>query len=128
MTATRLALAWIVVCVGCGAERAEAERVAAAIDRMRDTPAAAREPLLDELEKLAISGNLARAARDSCALVYRLDMEGRLQLDAVDDELDGGTLADAKAKLEAAQQKLISATARYDDCKSRVRALKASIR
>lgn len=58
------------------AERQEARRVVAAIDRMRQSPPEHREPLIVALEKQTVDTEIARQARDRCAEAYRALHDG----------------------------------------------------
>jgi hypothetical protein len=130
-SALALVLFWL---PACGHEREEAQKVAAMIDRMRDLPAAEREPLLGELEKMTIDGEMARAARDACAPVYRALMEANVALDETQARLDakkkagGAPSSEDIAKLGEGMKKVTVASRGSTGCAEAVAKLKQTIR
>ncbi len=110
------------------ADQEEAKRVAAALDRMRDTHGAARLEQLAALEAMTIDGEVARAARDHCVPVYRAVAEANEQLDAAHAGLKDGSVQDAAERVAGAGEKLKQAQAGIASCNEKIAALKASIR
>lgn len=114
--------------IGACSHQEEAKRVAAALDRMRDTRGEMRLEQLDALETMTIEGDVARAARDTCVPVYRAVEEANRQLDAAQAGLKDGSLKGAAAELAGAGDKLKRTQEGIVGCNERIAALKAAIR
>ena len=121
-----IAACLVLALTGCpSAERQEAERVAAALDHMRDSAGGERERMLTELEGMTVEGEQARTARDQCVAAYRAKADVDRALAAAETTEDA---VEQGRQLEAASAALKRAEQGYEGCKQAVRALKASIR
>lgn len=121
---------------GCGKSEAhlEAERVAAAIGRMRDAPRAERAPMIEALAKLQPKGERARSAQQICLSAY----QGLEAAHAALDEVQTAAVAAKRSgqdadpallgKVVAAEEQLTKAQADQAGCAADVAALLRSLR
>ncbi|HHH26888.1 MAG TPA: hypothetical protein ENK57_00850 [Polyangiaceae bacterium] len=122
--------------LACGKSEAEleAERVAAAIGRMRDAPRAERGPLIEALASLQPQGERARAAQRACLKAYRGLEAAHAALDEVQAAIVAATESDQAAdpallgKLVAAEEQLTRAQGDQAGCAAEVAVLLRSLR
>lgn len=126
----------VAVLAACGKSDAtlEAERVAAAIGRMRDAPRTERAPLIDALAALTPKSELAKAAQQKCLTAYRGLDAAHARLDAVQASVarasSDGTAPDPSllGELVAAEEMLTKAQGDQAGCAADVAALLRSLR
>jgi uncharacterized caspase-like protein len=124
-----LALASLAACPS--AEKREAERIVAAIERVRMAQPDGRGPLLEALEKERADAALAETARSRCAAAYRAMHEARAAMASIEERMaskEGDEALRLLADLDAAQAKLTEAEKEMPGCESALRELRASLR
>ncbi len=102
---SRVAVVAALVTAGCGRssqDRADLDRVARAVDAVRDAPNDRKRPLLAALGATPCSAPGVCALRDQCVEAYELHLKATDAVDAVRRDLrrDAGTL-EASARLLA---------------------------
>jgi hypothetical protein len=132
-----LALPIVVVAIGaCGpsAERREAERIAAAVDKLRAAEHAERGPLLDRLEKDHADSELAERARLDCTKAFRALHDAKEKVAEVERAVAAhskkGTVPPAELlqTLETAQKMLDEANGAMPACSKAMADLKIRLR
>jgi hypothetical protein len=105
---------------GPSPEQVERERVLHALDALRDSPAAdrpGRRKLIADLETQSAVVPAAARARDTCALAYKLLLEGTELQESVRGSLEKGEpTAELGARLLAAQAKIQQSGTVMADC------------
>lgn len=127
----RLAIGLACLCLGCGrpTEAAERDRVLHALDALRDAPSDAlsmRRRLLADVEAVPATVPGVVQARDTCALSYRLLLDGTEIERGVQAELagDAGAAASLLAKVIEAERKIKQSGTLMPDCEQAIAELR----
>jgi hypothetical protein len=109
---------------GCGKEKAERDKVLAAIDRLQEAPArdyAGRKARAAELLDLKLETEPAVRARDACGSAYKKLAESNEMSEAIQKELEDTSKksdpADLVRRLEASEALLAEAEPLLEACR-----------
>jgi hypothetical protein len=115
---------------GPSAEKQEAQRVVALVERVRQAELEGRAPELETLEKEHPKGELAKRARDACFEAFSALHESQLRLRELKQagKPEGDISAETIQRLIMAEQALKRAEDGMPGCDEAMRALNASLR